>query len=71
VNCIQGHKIAAQGLSVPVLRDEVRCATGPGRARSGANECLRIDESEDRPVTIGGTGPGQYGIPDRDFRERR
>src|SRR5215208_3012776 len=31
VNCLQGHKIAAQGFLASVLRDEVRCATGPGR----------------------------------------
>src|SRR5215208_2320338 len=31
VNCLQGHKIAAQGLLASVLREEVRCATGPGR----------------------------------------
>jgi len=31
VNCLQGHKIAAQGLLASVLREEVQCATGPGR----------------------------------------
>jgi hypothetical protein len=40
VNCHK--KIAAQGLLAPVLRDEVQCATDPGRAHSGANEWAKF-----------------------------
>jgi hypothetical protein len=65
VKWLQGQKkIAAQGLSGPVLR-ETRCGaqrTQAARAVGQTND-LRTDQSEGRPVTIGGYRTGAVRDP--------